>query len=246
MTGAPDTGVIDRLGPAGPARRRNRVLVIDEEVPLTDLLTLSLTFEGWEVETLANGRDAVAVAQRFRPDAILLDMMLPDLDGVAVVTRLRESGIVTPVIFLTGRTSLEDRLAAFGAGGDDYMTKPFGLEEVNTRLRAVFRRSGLTGSSIIFADLVIDGESGQVWRAGEPVLLTALEVELLKVLVARAGEPIDGTTIVRALGLSGHSVVDPAATRALVSVRAKINADAAPLVHLADGAAWITAPLADD
>jgi len=237
-----DTGVVDRIEPTGEGRRKNRVLVIDEEAPLTDLLTLSLTFEGWQVETLANGNDAVDVVRRFRPDAILLDMMLPDVSGVAVVSRLRDAGIDTPVIFLTGRTSLEDRLAAFGAGGDDYMTKPFGLEEVSTRLRAVFRRAGLTDSSILFADLVIDGASGQVWRAGEPVLLSSLEVQLLKLLVDRAGDPIDGTGIIRSLGLSGHTVIDSAATRAVDSLRTKINADAAPLVHLEDGAAWIATP----
>jgi two-component system OmpR family response regulator len=238
-----DTGVIDRIEPTGGGRRQNRVLVIDEEAPLTDLLTLSLTFEGWQVETLANGNDAVDTVRRFRPDAILLDMMLPDVSGVAVVSRLREAGIRTPVIFLTGRTSLEDRLAAFGAGGDDYMTKPFGLEEVSTRLRAVFRRSGLTDSSILFADLVIDGASGQVWRAGEPVLLSSLEVQLLKLLVERGGDPIDGTGIVRGLGLSGHTVIDSAATRAVDSLRTKINADAAPLVYLEGGAAWIAEPI---
>jgi len=244
VTSNSNTGVIDRIDPAGAGRRKNRVLVIDEEVPLTELLTLSLTFEGWEVETLANGNAAVEVARRFRPDAILLDMMLPDVSGVAVVSRLREAGIETPVIFLTGRTSLEDRLAAFGAGGDDYMTKPFGLEEVSTRLRAVFRRAGLTESSILFADLVIDGASGQVWRAGEHVLLSSLEVEVLKLLVARAGDPIDGTGIIRGLGLSGHTVIDSAATRAVDNLKAKINADAAPLVHLSNGAAWIAEPLA--
>ena len=234
-----NTGVIDRIDSSGAHRRKNRVLVIDEEAPLTDLLTLSLSFEGWQVETLANGNDAVEVARRFRPDAILLDMMLPDVSGVAVVSRLREAHIDTPVIFLTGRTSLEDRLAAYGAGGDDYMTKPFGLEEVSTRLRAVFRRAGLTDSSILFADLVVDGASGQVWRAGEPVLLTSLEVELLKVLIDRAGDPIDGTGIIRSLGLSGHSVIDSAATRAVESLRSKINADGTALVHLRGGAAWL-------
>jgi len=234
-----NTGVIDRIDSSGAHRRKNRVLVIDEEAPLTDLLTLSLSFEGWQVETLANGNDAVEVARRFRPDAILLDMMLPDVSGVAVVSRLREAHIDTPVIFLTGRTSLEDRLAAYGAGGDDYMTKPFGLEEVSTRLRAVFRRAGLTDSSILFADLVVDGASGQVWRAGEPVLLSALEVELLKVLINRAGDPIDGTGIIRSLGLSGHSVIDSAATRAVESLRSKINADGTALVHLRGGAAWL-------
>ena len=114
-----DTGVIERIEPTGEGRRKNRVLIIDEEAPLTDLLTLSLTFEGWEVQALANGNEAVDIVHRFRPDAILLDMMLPDISGVAVVSRLRDAGVGTPVIFLTGRTSLEDRLAAFGAGGDD-------------------------------------------------------------------------------------------------------------------------------
>jgi len=167
-----DTGVIERIEPTGEGRRKNRVLIIDEEAPLTDLLTLSLTFEGWEVQTLANGNEAVDVVHRFRPDAILLDMMLPDISGVAVVSRLRDAGVGTPVIFLTGRTSLEDRLAAFGAGGDDYMTKPFGLEEVSTRLRAVFRRAGLTDSSIIFADLVIDGaRAGLARRRACPAVI---------------------------------------------------------------------------
>ena len=233
-----DTGVIERIDTSG-GRRKNRVLIIDEEAPLTDLLTLSLTFEGWEVQTLASGNDAVRVAREYRPDAILLDMMLPDTSGVAVVSRLRDDGIDTPVIFLTGRTSLEDRLAAYGAGGDDYMTKPFGLEEVSRRLRAVFRRAGLTDSSILFADLVVDSASGQVWRAGQPVLLSSLEVELLKVLIERAGDPIDGTGIIRRLGLSGHTVIDSAATRAVESLRAKINAEGEPLVHLAGGAAWV-------
>jgi two-component system OmpR family response regulator len=242
VTVGSNTGVIERIDPPQPARRKNRVLVIDEETPLTDLLTLSLTFEGWEVETLANGNEAVAVARRFRPDAILLDMMLPDVSGVAVVTRLRESGITTPVIFLTGRTSLEDRLAAFGAGGDDYMTKPFGLEEVSARLRAVFRRVGLADTSIVFGDLVVDEASGQVWRAGEAVLLSSLEVRLLTVLIERAGDPIDGTGIIRTLGLSGHTVIDSAATRAVESLREKVNADTVPLVHLSDGAAWLEVP----
>lgn len=125
------------------------------------------------------------------------------------------------------------------------MTKPFGLEEVSTRLRAVFRRAGLTDSSIRFADLVIDGASGQVWRAGEPVLLSSLEVELLKLLVERDGDPIDGSGIIRRLELSGHAVIDSAATRAVASLRAKINADGPALVRLSNGAAWIAAPVAE-
>ena len=229
-----------------PAPRSIRVLVVDEEAPLTDLLTLALQFEGWTVETLANGLDAVAVAQRFLPDAILLDMMLPDINGVEVVERLRESGVTVPVVFLTGRSSLEDRLAAFGAGGDDYITKPFSLEEVTDRLREVFRRSGLLHSSRVVGDLVLDSASGRVWRAGEPVLLGALELELLAVLFDQAGDPIDGTGIIRSLGLSGHSVIDTAAARAVESLRAKVNADAEPLVHVEHGEAWLAAARRDE
>lgn len=239
---APATGVIKRPDAAAQPARSIRVLVIDEEEPLTNLLTMALTFEGWQVETLAHGAGAVEVATRFAPDAILLDMMLPDLNGVEVVARLRENGIHTPVIFLTGRTSIEDRIAAFGAGGDDYMTKPFGLEEVTARLRSVFRSRGLVASSIVVGDLVFDSVSRQVWRAGEPVMLSALEVELLRVLIERSGEPVDGTTLVKRLGLSGHTVIDSAASRAVESLRAKVNADGQELVHVSHGVAWLAAP----
>jgi len=235
---SPTTGVID-LRDLGAAGRRNRVLVVDEEVALTNLLTLALTFEGWEVETLAAGSDAVEVARRFRPDAILLDMVLPDVSGIEVVARLRDSGVTVPVIFLTGRSSLEDRLAAFSAGGDDYMTKPFGLEEVTTRLRAVFRRSGLAPTSMVFADVVLDTGTHQVWRAGEAVLLSSLEVELLRVLIEKGGEPVDGTGIIRALGFSGHTVIDSAAARAVESLKSKMNADATAIVHVEHGSAWL-------
>jgi DNA-binding response OmpR family regulator len=239
VTVGSDTGVIDRIDASFPSPRPNRVLVVDEEEPLTNLLTLALTFEGWQVETLANGEGAVEAATRFAPDAILLDMMLPDLSGIEVVSRLRESGIDTPVIFLTGRTALEDRIAAFGAGGDDYMTKPFGLEEVTRRLRGVFRRSGLAPTSLVFGDVVLDTATSQVWRARQPVLLSSLEVQLLRVLIERRGEPVDGTGIIRSLGFSGHTVVDSAAARAVESVRAKVNADGAPVVHVRGGSAWL-------
>lgn len=221
--------------------RANRVLVVDEEEPLTNLLTLTLQFQGWEVETLANGGDAVAVARRFRPDAILMDMMLPDVNGVQVVQTLRENDVTAPVIFLTGRDSLEDRLAAFGAGGDDYMTKPFGLDEVTARLRSVFRRSGLLPTSVVYGDIVLDTHTEQVWRAGEQVLLTNLETRILEILVERAGEPIDGTRLIAALAAGGNPVGTAFAARSLEGLRSKIDADAdaTPVVHVAEGVVWL-------
>ena len=242
MTG-PETGVIDRIDASRTARRKNRVLVVDEEEPLTNLLTLALTFEGWEVETLATGADAVEVATRFAPDAILLDMSLPDISGVAVVSLLRDNEIDTPVIFLTGRTSLDDKLAAFAAGGDDYMTKPFGLEEVTSRLRAVFRRAGLADTSLVFAGIVLDTGSGQVWRNGDPLILPDLETALLRILVERRGDPIDGTGIVRSLGLAGHPVLESAAARAMQNLRQIVDHDAEPLVRASSGTVWLEAPV---
>ncbi|WP_414171633.1 response regulator [Clavibacter tessellarius] len=133
--------------PADPAAsgppRALRVAVVDEEAPITQLLSLALRMEGWDVRVFATGRAAIAAAVEDAPDAMLLDMMLPDVSGVEVVAELRRAGVATPVLFLTGRDSLEDRLAAFGAGADDYVTKPFGLEEVVGTVRDLFRRRGL-------------------------------------------------------------------------------------------------------
>jgi two-component system OmpR family response regulator len=245
VTGS-DTGVIDRIDQAAAPRRKNRVLVVDEEEPLTDLLTLALTFEGWEVETLARGTDAVRVAHRFAPDAILLDMTLPDISGVAVVSHLRDSGIDVPVIFLTGRSSLDDRLAAFAAGGDDYMTKPFGLEEVTARLRSVFRRSGLADTSLIFSDLVLDSGTGQAWRNGDPLILSRLETALLQILIERRGDPIDGTGVIRSLGLAGHPVTEAVAARAAQTLGEIVDHDAEPLVRSSHGTVWLEAPVAHE
>jgi two-component system OmpR family response regulator len=228
------TGAIEAVAASA---RVNRVLVIDEEEQLTNLLDIALTFEGWQVEVLGGGTNAVEVARRFRPDAILLDMMLPDVNGVQVVAQLRAGGIAAPVIFLTGRNSLEDRLAAFGAGGDDYMTKPFALQEVIARLRAVFRRSGLAATSIVVADVVIDETTRQVWRADIPVWLSVLEFDVLRVLVDRAGVPIDGTGV--AALLPGPRASDLAIARAIEGLRHKVNQDATPFVHVADGRAWL-------
>lgn len=118
------------------------VFVVDEEEPITRLLSIALGLEGWSVRRFAAGTDAVTAAIADPPDAILLDMMLPDISGVDVVTEIRAAGIETPILLLTGRSALEDRMAAFGAGADDYITKPFALEDVVTTVRAMFRRQG--------------------------------------------------------------------------------------------------------
>jgi two-component system OmpR family response regulator len=160
-----------------------RVLVVDDEPSIVDALSTALRYEGFEVHEAQTGRDALKWAESLRPDLIVLDIMLPDLDGLEVTRRLRRDGLRTPVLFLTARDSTEDKVSGLTVGGDDYVTKPFSLAEVVARVRAILRRTqaGPAEESILrFADLVLDEETHEVWRAGTPVHLTATEFNLLR------------------------------------------------------------------
>src|SRR4051794_4922983 len=165
-----------------------RVLVVDDEPTLTDLLSMALRYEGCDVRSAATGTAAVRTAREHRPDAIVLDMMLPDLDGLEVLRRVRDHLPAVPVLFLTAKDAVEDRVAGLTAGGDDYVTKPFSLEEVIARLRALLRRSGLAAAAredaiLVVGDLTLDEDSHEVRRAGDNVALTATEFELLRYLM---------------------------------------------------------------
>ena len=164
-----------------------RVLVVDDEPALTELLSMALRYEGWDVQTSGDGLHAVRTARTYRPDAVVLDVMLPDLDGLEVLRRLRADGTDVPVLFLTAKDGVDDRVAGLTAGGDDYVTKPFSLEEVVARLRGLVRRSGVLQSRdealLTVGDLTMDEDSHEVRRAGELVQLTATEFELLRFLM---------------------------------------------------------------
>ena len=164
-----------------------RVLAVDDEPSLTELLDMALRYEGWQAHTAATGTQAVKVAREVHPDAIVLDMMLPDFDGLEVMRRIRATQPDIPVIFLTAKDAVADRIAGLTAGGDDYVTKPFSLEELIARLRAVLRRSGATAtraeSLLVVGDLVMDEDAREVTRAGEQIQLTATEFELLRFLM---------------------------------------------------------------
>jgi two-component system OmpR family response regulator len=158
------------------------------EPMLTDLLAMALRMEGWEVRTAGSGLEALQVARDFGPDALVLDVMMPDLDGLGVLKRLREQGNMVPVVFLTAKDAVSDRIAGLTAGGDDYVTKPFSLEEVVARLRAVIRRSGgattdASDSILQVGDLTLNEDSHEVVRAGDEIELTATEFELLRFLM---------------------------------------------------------------
>jgi len=160
-----------------------RILVVDDEPSIVDAVATSLRYEGFEVEEANCGRAALAAAQERPPDMIVLDVMLPDLDGLEVTRRLRADGIRAPVLFLTARDSLEDKIAGLTVGGDDYVTKPFALAEIIARTRALLRRAGVEhddDGTLRFADVEMHEGAHEVRRAGRLIPLTATEFNLLR------------------------------------------------------------------
>lgn len=169
-----------------------RVLVVDDEANIAELLSMALRYEGWEVRTAGTGLEAVRAAREFKPDAVALDMMLPDFDGMEVLRKMRQDDPNIPVLFLTAKDAVEDRVAGLTAGGDDYVTKPFSLEEVVARLQVLLRRSGFDAqakeaSRVTFADIELDDETHEVWKAGKLVSLSPTEFTLLRYFMVNAG-----------------------------------------------------------
>jgi len=163
-----------------------RVLVVDDEPNLVEVLTMALRFQGFEVEGAASGREALSAVMRFKPHLMVLDVMLPDMDGFDVAARLGAQRASVPIIFLTARDSTEDKVRGLSGGGDDYMTKPFSLEELVARIRTILRRTGQAAPEsgrLVFADLELDEETREVVRGGQAVELTATEYRLLRYLM---------------------------------------------------------------
>ena len=161
-----------------------RVLVIDDEPSIVDAVSTALRYEGFDVIEARNGRIGLALAQTEQPDLIVLDVMLPDLDGFEIIRRLRADGLQTPVLFVTAKDALEDKVEGFSAGADDYVTKPFSLAEIVLRVRAILQRTiGADASAdtrLSYADVTLDPETHEVWRAGTLIELTATEFNLLR------------------------------------------------------------------
>ena len=174
-------GALDDEAP-GP----RRILVIDDEPSIVDAVATALRYEGFAVVEATTGREGLALAQTAAPDLVVLDVMLPDFDGFEVARRIRADGLTTPVLFLTARDALEDKIAGFSSGADDYVTKPFSLAEIVLRVgRSSSARSAQPSNAtrLMFADVVLDQDSHQVWRGGEPVELTATEFSLLRLFL---------------------------------------------------------------
>jgi two-component system OmpR family response regulator len=169
-----------------------KVLVVDDEPMIVELLTVSLRYQGFEVESAADGAAGLDKARSFRPDALILDVMMPGMDGFGMLRRLRADGIGAPVLFLTARDDVSDKVTGLTLGADDYVTKPFSLEEVVARLRVILRRSGhsaeeVQSKRITFADIELDDDTHEVWKAGDPVALSPTEFTLLRYFMVNAG-----------------------------------------------------------
>jgi len=181
-----------------PAKSEARLLVVDDEPTILELLAGTLRFAGFDVLTAVSGAEALRAAAAAKPDLILLDVMMPDCDGFDVIRRIRAGGPRIPVIFLTARDSVHERVTGLTLGGDDYVTKPFSLDEVLARIRAVLRRSRgepEAGSRLVVADLELDEDSHQVWRADTEVALSPNEFKLLRYLMINAGRVLSRAQI---------------------------------------------------
>ncbi len=194
--------VNDREGRPGHNGRpvEAKLLVVDDEPNIVELLSASLRYAGFAVQTATSGVDAVNAARRDRPDLVLLDVMLPDMDGFDVLRKLRSGSDRVPVVFLTARDATEDKIAGLTLGGDDYVVKPFSLEEVLARVRAVLRRTSggvenERASLLTFADIELDEDSHEVRKAGEEVSLSPTEFKLLRYFMLNPGRVLSKAQI---------------------------------------------------
>jgi two-component system, OmpR family, response regulator TrcR len=220
-----------------------RVLLVDDEPALTNLVKMALHYEGWTVEVAHNAREAVAKFDKVGPDVLVLDIMLPDMDGLQILQRVRESDAYTPALFLTARDSVMDRVTGLTAGADDYMTKPFSLEELVARLRGLLRRSNHlappAAEGLKVGDLVLDGASREVTRAGTPISLTSTEFDLLHFLMRNPRRALTRTEILDRVwnyDFAGRtSIVD----LYISYLRKKIDAGREPMIHTVRGVGYM-------
>jgi two-component system OmpR family response regulator len=222
------------------------VLVVDDEAVLAEMVSMALRYEGWNVTSAGDGASAIAAARTQRPDVVVLDVMLPDMSGLDVLHKLREDNPQLPVLLLTAKDAVEDRIAGLTAGGDDYVTKPFSIEEVVLRLRALLRRTGVTtvdsGAQIVVGDLVLDEDSHEVTRGGDPISLTSTEFELLRFMMRNSKRVLSKAQIldrVWSYDFGGRSNI----VELYISyLRKKIDNGREPMIHTLRGAGYVLKP----
>ncbi|MFE1586015.1 response regulator transcription factor [Streptomyces sp. NPDC058737] len=224
-----------------------RVLVVDDEPDLAEVVTGALRYEGWDVRAAASADAAVREARAFRPDAVVLDIMLPDRDGLSVLRDLRAEQPHVCVLFLTARDAVEDRITGITAGGDDYVTKPFSLGELVARLRGPLRRAGMTreratDSLLVVGDLELDEDAHEVTRGGDLIDLSPTEFQLLRCLMRHARQVLSKTQLLDLVWSydfgGGAHVVE----LYISYLRKKIDSGRAPMIHTVRGAGYVLKP----
>ncbi|WP_371744011.1 response regulator transcription factor [Mycobacterium sp. DL592] len=221
-------------------------LVVDDEPILAEMVSMTLRYEGWRVDTAGSGAAALKSARESPPDVVILDIMLPDISGLEVLERLRADRPGLPLLLLTARDSLEDRIAGLSAGGDDYVTKPFSLEELVLRLRALLRRAGVAVSNdaakVVVGDLVLDEDTREVTRGGDAINLTATEFEVLRYLMHNARRVVSKSQILDEVwdyDFGGRSNV----VELFISyLRKKIDYGRQPMIHTLRGSGYLIKP----
>ncbi|MFD8568112.1 response regulator transcription factor [Streptomyces sp. NPDC057694] len=226
-----------------------RVLVVDDEPDLAEVVTGALRYEGWDVRSAATARAAVAEALDFRPDAVVLDIMLPDRDGLSVLRELRAAQPHVCVLFLTARDTVEDRIAGITAGGDDYVTKPFALAELVARVRGLLRRAGMTreraaSALLTVGDLEMDEDAHEVTRGGEPVDLSPTEFQLLRCLMRNPRRVLSKTQLLDLVWSYDYGGQAHVVELYISYLRRKIDAGREPMIHTVRGAGYLLRPAA--
>jgi two-component system, OmpR family, response regulator len=224
------------------AQARPRLLVVEDDPNIVELLSASLRFAGFDVTAATSGADAVTTARTSQPDLVVLDVMLPDLDGFEVIRRLRETGVRIPVVFLTARDATDDKVRGLTLGGDDYVTKPFSLEELTARIRAVLRRTALDApesAKLTFADLELDEESHEVRRDGRLVSLSPTEFKLLRYLMLNAGRVLSKAQILDHVWQYDFRGDDSIVESYISYLRRKVDTVEPRLIHTLRGVGYV-------
>ena len=223
-----------------------RALVVDDEPTLAELLSTALRYEGWQVNHALTGHAAVRAAKEQDPDVIVLDVMLPDMSGIDVLRRIRATDPDVPVLFLTAKDAVEDRIAGLTAGGDDYVTKPFSLEEVVARLRALLRRAGAVSERaeavLTVGDLRMDEDSHEVWRGGDEIRLTATEFELLRYFMRNPRRVLSKAQILDRVWQYDFGGQANIVELYVSYLRRKIDKGREPMLHTLRGVGYVLRP----
>ena len=226
-----------------------RFLVVDDEPDLVEVVCGALRHEGWDAVGAHDGREAVSAAATYQPDAVVLDMMLPDMDGMEVMRRIHTSRPEVRVLFLTARDAVEDRIAGIAAGGDDYVAKPFSLDEVVVRLRSLVRRTarGRAGrvaspDCLVVGDLVLDEAAREVTRGGEPIELSPKEFSLLWFLMRHPRQVLSKSQILAEVWSYDYGGQAHVVELYISYLRKKIDAGRRPLIHTVRGVGYVLKP----